>query len=164
MAIDLSGQSAGAVTGGTSDNQVATETAPPFDVQPNVSNHFAWLRTLLGLQRTLLAAVRTAVSLIGFGFTVAQFFQRLQGPVADGVPKLAPELPRDLGLVLIATGVVSLAAFTWQYHTAVAYLKSGPFSVIAVSSGKPLHNSVNLITSVVMAIGVAAFGSVFIRF
>ena len=151
-------------TRGTSGSRVTIESAPPFDVQPNVSNHFAWLRTLLGLQRTLLAAVRTAVSLIGFGFTVAQFFQRLQVPVADGVPKLGHELPRDLGLVLIATGVVSLAAFTWQYHTTVAYLKSGPFSVIAIASEKPMHTSVNLITFVVMAIGVAAFGSVFVRF
>ena len=31
-----------------------------FDVQPNVSNHFAWMRTQLALQRTMLAAVRTA--------------------------------------------------------------------------------------------------------
>jgi putative membrane protein len=45
----------------------------PFDVQPSVNNHFAWLRTVMGLERTLMAAVRTSMSLIGFGFTVAQF-------------------------------------------------------------------------------------------
>lgn len=50
---------------------------PRFDVQPTVGNHFAWMRTMLGLQRTLMAAVRTAVSLIGFGFTVAQFFEKM---------------------------------------------------------------------------------------
>lgn len=141
-----------------------TELALPFEIQPNVGNHFAWMRTLLGLQRTLLAAVRTAVSLIGFGFTVAQFFQRLQGNVPDGMRAMGHELPRDLGLVLIAAGVVSLAAFTWQYHTTVAYLKSAPFAAIAVSSEKPLHTSVNLIACVVLLIGVAAFGSIFIRF
>ena len=141
-----------------------TEPAIPFDVQPNVGNHFAWMRTLLGLQRTLLAAVRTAVSLIGFGFTVAQFFQRMQENVPAGMRAMGHELPRDLGLVLIAAGVVSLATFTWQYHSTVAYLKSGPFAAIAVTREKPLHSSANLIAFVVMAIGVAAFGSVFVRF
>lgn len=99
-------------------------TAPGsgFDVQPSVGNHFAWIRTLLGLQRTLMAAVRTAASLVGFGFTVAQFFQRLQGNVPDGLRMMNPETPRIVGLVLIATGVVSLAIFTWQYWSAVKYL------------------------------------------
>jgi uncharacterized membrane protein YidH (DUF202 family) len=35
-------------------------------------------------QRMPLASVRTAVSLIGCGFTVAQFFQKLAGGGAGG--------------------------------------------------------------------------------
>src|SRR5215831_1389104 len=94
--------------------------APRFEAQPNVANHFAWLRTLMGLQRTLMAAVRTAVSLIGFGFTVAQFFQRIRSNLPDEVRNVRPEIPRNLGLVLITAGIVSLAVFTWQYRNATA--------------------------------------------
>jgi putative membrane protein len=141
-----------------------TESTDRFDVQPSVSNHFAWIRTQLGLQRTLMAAVRTSVSLIGFGFTVAQFFQRLQSNVADDVRQLNPEIPRNLGLVLIAAGVISLAVFTWQYRYATAYLRSGEFAVLAGVHKKPLHTSTYLIAWVVMLIGVAAFVSVFARF
>ena len=54
---------------------------PSFDVQPSIGNHFAWIRTVLALQRTLMAAVRTSVSLIGFGFTVAQFFEKFRSKV-----------------------------------------------------------------------------------
>ncbi|HEX5264073.1 MAG TPA: DUF202 domain-containing protein, partial [Phenylobacterium sp.] len=88
-----------------------SETGARFEAQPNVGNHFAWIRTQLGLQRTLMAAVRTGVSLIGFGFTVAQFFQRLQGSAEATARHLGPDAPRNLGLVLIAAGVICVASF-----------------------------------------------------
>jgi putative membrane protein len=137
-------------------------SAAHFDVQPNVGNHFAWLRTLMALQRTLMAAVRTAVSLIGFGFTVAQFFQRMRSNLPEGVRELREEVPRNLGLVLIAAGVISLAVFTWQYHSATGYLRSAPFK--AITGAKPMHTSSYMIAFAVMLIGVAAFVSIFARF
>jgi len=142
-----------------------TITSPSdLEVQPTVSNHFSWMRTQMGLERTLMAGVRTAVSLIGFGFTVAQFFQRMQGDGPAGLHQLGPEAPRNLGLVLIAAGVLSLAVFTWQYHRANVYLRGDPFSAIAGVGGRKAHTSTYLVAFVVMLIGVAAFGSVFMRF
>jgi len=134
-----------------------------FDAAPSVSNHFAWMRTQLGLQRTLMAAVRTAVSLIGFGFTVAQFFQRMHGEAAE---KFGVDLPRNLGLVLIATGVLSLATFTLAYRNAALYMRSDEFKAISggVDAKRPMHNATYLAAFAVMAIGVAAFVSVFLHF
>jgi putative membrane protein len=138
-------------------------TEPPrFDATPSVSNHFAWIRTQLGLQRTLMAATRTSVSLIGFGFTVAQFFQRMQG--VEGMSKFGVDLPRNLGLVLIAAGVVSLFVFTWQYHIASAYLRAPDFQAIAGISKRHMHSASYFVAIVVMLIGIAAFGSVFLHF
>src|SRR5687768_10332161 len=54
-------------------------------VEPNAGNHLAWLNAILGLQRTLMAAERTAVTLIAFGFTVAQIFRNME-----------PDVPRAL--------------------------------------------------------------------
>jgi putative membrane protein len=138
-----------------------SETHPRFDVQPSVSNHFAWIRTELGLQRTLMAAVRTGVSLIGFGFTVAQFFQRLQGSAEATARHLGPDAPRNLGLVLIAAGVVCVATFTWDYRQTTAYMLK-EYSAIAVT--RKMRTSSYVVAFVVMLIGVAAFGSVFLRF
>jgi putative membrane protein len=136
--------------------------ADRFDSQPNVSNHFAWLRTVMGLQRTLMAAVRTSISLIGFGFTVAQFFEKIKRNLPEGVRDLGEEVPRNLGLSLIAAGVVSLAVFTWQYRAAMRYMHSEPFHAIAKE--KPMHTSVYLLAVIVILIGVTAFLSIVIRF
>lgn len=141
------------------------EAAAPrrFDVEPSVNNHFAWVRTSLGLQRTLMAAVRTAVSLIGFGFTVAQFFENLRGELPPGVRDVRAETPRNLGLVLIGAGVASLALFTWQYHVASRYLRSPPYDVL-VARERPMASSAYIVAFAVLLIGVAAFVSVLLRF
>jgi len=134
-----------------------------FDVQPTASNHFAWMNTQMALGRTLMAATRTAVSLIGFGFTVAQFFEKLIDKAPGELRHLHPETPRNLGLALIAAGVVSLIVFTLQYHRASAYIRSGDFAAVAGLGGRPMLSAVYLTAGVVILIGVAAFASVFAR-
>ena len=134
-----------------------------FDVQPSVGNHFAWMRTMLALQRTLMASVRTSVSLIGFGFTVAQFFDKMRDKVPEGMRGLGVNIPRSLGLVLIGAGVISLIMFLWQYKTSVAHLKSGDFAVLATTE-KTLHRPAYIVAYAVILIGIAAFASVFLRF
>ena len=136
----------------------------PFEVRADIGNHFAWIRTQLALQNTLMAAVRTSVSLIGFGFTVAQFFQHLVANAPEEVRSLRAEVPRNLGLVLIAAGVFSLALFTFQYHRASAYMRSGELEELAGPYKKPLRTSIYVVSFAVMFIGVAAFVSVWFRF
>jgi putative membrane protein len=134
-----------------------------IDVQPTASNHFAWMNTRMAMERTLMAATRTAISLIGFGFTVAQFFEKLIDKAPEELRHLRPETPRNLGLALIAAGVVSLAAFTFQYHRATNYMRSGDYAAIAGFGDKHMHSSSYLTSFVVLLIGVAAFVSVFAR-
>lgn len=136
---------------------------PRFDTEPSVSNHFAWLRTMMALQNTLMAAVRTSVSLIGFGFTVAQFFQKMRSNLPAELRDVRPDVPRNLGLLLIAAGVLSLAVFTWQFQNASRYLRSPPYNVLAPRE-KPMRTSSYLIAFTVLLIGLIAFGSVFLRF
>jgi len=142
----------------------AVQPNSKFEAEPNVSNHFAWIRTMLGLQRTLMAAVRTSVSLIGFGFTVAQFFDKLRSNVPEGAPALRINAPRDLGLLLIGAGVISLLSFIWQYREAVKYMRSGEFAGLAASLKAPLHRSANIAAYTVLVIGIAAFVSILARF
>ena len=141
---------------------MATETSE-FDVQPSVGNHFAWMRTMLALQRTLMAAVRTSVSLIGFGFTVAQFFEKMRDKVPEGMRDTRMNIPRDLGLILIGAGVFSLVLFLWQYNRSVEHLKSGDYAVLATNE-KTLHRPTYIVGFAVIIIGIAAFVSVFLRF
>jgi putative membrane protein len=61
-------------------------------------------RTRLAEDRTLMAVIRTSLSLIGFGFTIYQFFQRLREQ--EVITRAAA--PRHFGLALVALGVLML--------------------------------------------------------
>jgi putative membrane protein len=141
-----------------------TESGSRFGADPSVSNHFAWIRTMLGFQRTLMATVRTSVSLIGFGFTVAQFFDKLRTNTPVEIRWARINGPRDLGLMLIAAGVISLFSFIWQYREAVKYMNSGELAALAAGTKNPLNRSTYLAAYTVLLIGVAAFVSILFRF
>jgi len=64
----------------------------------------AFQRTRLAEDRTLMAVIRTSLSLIGFGFTIFQFFQRLREQ--DVITRAAA--PRHFGLALVTLGVLML--------------------------------------------------------
>ena len=57
---------------------LAAPNAARFEVRVTADSHFGWLRTRLSVERTMMSWLRTAVSLIGFGFAIVQFFERLQ--------------------------------------------------------------------------------------
>ena len=134
-----------------------------FEAEPNVSNHFAWVRTRLGLERTYLAWLRTAVSLIGFGFTIVQFFARLQKTPGIGGREMRPQEPRDLGLALIATGIGVLVISSWQYLSLQSYLR-GQFREIAPAPADRRRSPALFAGAVLGLIGIGAFVSVFYHF
>jgi putative membrane protein len=71
-------------------------------------------RTMMAAERSLMAWIRTAISMIGFGFTIYKFFQYLPEEIASGNIQ-RPQAPRNLGLTLIALGTLALTAATWQH-------------------------------------------------
>ena len=139
------------------------EARNSFDVQPNVSNHFSWLRTRLALERTFMAWMRTAVSLIGFGFTITQFFARLQNMPTDALRPMGEDAPRNLGLTLIACGVAALAISAWQYRESLKYLSSEDFRTIRKFPNRVVRTPVFTAAMVLMGVGIAAFVAVFFR-
>ena len=142
---------------------MSTASDARFDARPTAGNHFSWMNTVLSLQRTLMAATRTSVSLVGFGFTVAQFFEKVRSNAPEGMRVMRPEGPRDFGLALIGAGVISLALFTWQYNVAIRNMRKGEFAPLAGDAGRPLLAPVYIVAGAVMLIGVAAFATIFMR-
>lgn len=72
-------------------------------------------RTIIAEERTLMAWIRTSLSMIGFGFSIYNFFRYLPEEIAAGSAQ-RPHAPRNLGMSLIALGTLALAAAAWQHR------------------------------------------------
>lgn len=105
-----------------------------------------------------MAWVRTATALIGFGFTIVQFYVRLSS--TPGVaPARAPNVPTALGVLLVGTGVISLTLAFVQYLRSRHFLDALPDA--EVLPGSSVHAWVAA-TAVWMA-GIVALASIVIR-
>ena len=91
-------------------------------VKPLNSNQLAVDRTRLAHERTLMAWVRTATSLISFGFTIYKFFQYLQ----DKSQALADRIfgPREFALIMIGIGLLALLFATIQHRRDMVTLRA----------------------------------------
>ena len=133
-----------------------------FEVKATASDHFSWLRTRLSVERTMMSWVRTATGLIGFGFTIVQFFDRMQ-QMPGTAPAHFPEAPRYLGLSLIACGVIALLIAIWEYHWALRYLWSGNFAAIAGVTREGKQTPLLAVAVVLALVGIFAFFAVLLR-
>jgi putative membrane protein len=97
----------------------------PATHAPDQSTLLALKRNLMAGERTLMAWIRTSISMIGFGFTVAKLFQALadkdiliKGPAgrtwsAEGV-----------GMTLIALGTFALVCAVVDYRRELKLLRA----------------------------------------
>jgi putative membrane protein len=133
-----------------------------FTVKTTSDSHFAWIRTRLSIERTIMSWIRTATALIGFGFTIVQFFERLAS--MEGVaPALRPAAPRYVGLILILAGILALAVSIWQYRRLLSYLWEPPFTPLAGVKGAKHQTPIYAVTIVLLLGGVFAFLTVLTR-
>jgi putative membrane protein len=100
------------------------------------STELALDRTWLAHERTLMAWIRTATSMISFGFTIYKFFQ------FETEKKAGPHgllTPRDFALIMIGIGLVSLLLATIGHRREMRELgpemKGGRRSLAEVVAG-----------------------------
>jgi putative membrane protein len=139
----------------------STPAADRFEVRVTSDSHFAWLRTRMALERTMMAWMRTAVSLIGFGFAIVQFFERMDQMPGAQSPYL-PNAPKYLGLSLIFCGIVALIISIWQYQWVARYLRSGSFARVA-GLKEGMQTPVIAIAVLLALIGLFAFAAVLLH-
>ena len=122
----------------------------------NVSTELAKERTREAADRTLMAWIRTCLSLIGFGFGIAKFRDIL---VEAGMRRGPEHLQSTLifGLSFIALGIFGLLAAVIQHWRILQHIKFGNF---AYTGFRP----VVMVTAIILLIiGLFAFISIALR-
>ena len=77
-----------------------------------ISTQLSWMRSDLSNLRTLLAWARTSVSMIGFGFTIYNFYRGfLEELAAAGRTDAA----RNLGLALVTAGTLAMVVAVFNF-------------------------------------------------
>ena len=84
------------------------------EVKLDSSTQLATLRTSAAYERTMMAWIRTATSLITFGFGVYKFFDVQRDP---GQAKNHLIGPREFGMILVSIGLLALVLATWENRT-----------------------------------------------
>jgi putative membrane protein len=113
----------------------------------------AFARTGLAADRTLMAWIRTAFSMISFGFTIGKFFEYLN----EQSHRTAREgNGHVLAVLLITLGIASLVAGVWEYRHAVNRLEE------AAGLGHRTR-SILVVAILVALLGVVALAGLFVR-
>jgi inner membrane protein YidH len=125
--------------------------------QKSITNELAKERSREAADRTLMAWIRTALSLIGFGFAIASFRDiLLEGGLIKNPHK---EFNGALvfGLSFVSLGVLGLLAATLQHWNILQHLKQDDFSYTGF---RPLA----FVTAILlMLIGLFAFIAVLVH-
>jgi putative membrane protein len=140
----------------------ATDASSRFEVRATANDHFAWLRTRLAVERTMMAYMRTAIALIGFGFGIFQFVYSLQNEPEFGSARF-PNSAWYLGLALIACGVLTAAFSLREYRYLLRYLWGGSYAAVAGLDKERRHTPLLAVTGVLIVVGLFAFFAVLAR-
>lgn len=133
-----------------------------FEVRATADSHFAWVRTRLAVERTLMAYMRTAVSLIGFGFAIVQFFERFHN-MPGAAPARYPDAAWYLGLALIFCGVMAMVISLREFHWTLRYLWSENFAAIAGMRAERKQTPLYAVAIAIICVGTFAFFAVLLR-
>jgi putative membrane protein len=125
--------------------------------QKNISNELAKERSRQASDRTLMAWIRTALSLIGFGFAIASFRDILIEGGFIRNPHNVLNGALVFGLGFISLGVLGLLAATMQHWNILQHLKRDDFSYTGF---RPLAF---IMAILLMLIGLFAFIAVLVH-
>jgi putative membrane protein len=152
-------------------DETADHSVPPLSGSRDTATELAARRTGMAVQRTRLSAdrtlmsvIRTALSLIGFGFTIFQFFHKLNPTVAQ--PGTHPA--RNFGATLALLGILMLAVGIAYHALFMRGLRKTRAEMTAsglIHGESAFPASLTLGTALVLlAIGLAAAASIVFDF
>jgi putative membrane protein len=136
-------------------NEPSVDTTP----RAGVGNELAVQNMLLAYERTMLSWVRTATSLISFGFSIQQFFRATR--IADAARERLLG-PAELGTAMTVIGLVALLLATVDQRVAMRELGLR----YPVSAGYPPipRSHSRILAALIALLGLCALLVRFVRF
>ena len=125
-------------------------------VRERPETHFSWLRTRLSVERTMMSWVRTSTAMIGFGFTIYQFFDRFN-QMQGVAPPRHPNAIRFIALSLVGLGTLCMLMALTEYRTMVRYLWSEEYRGIAGMDERPHTTPLIYVAVLLAAVGLFTF-------
>src|SRR5262249_50731663 len=123
-----------------------------YVAQLDTNTKLAFERTGAAYDRTMMAWIRTATSLISFGFAIFKFFQlELHGGVHESHWIGA----RGFAVLMVGIGLVSLLIGAVEYHENMKSLRA--------QCPELPHSRTGVLASLIFALGVLAFVMVLLR-
>src|SRR4029453_4871360 len=109
------------------------------------------MRTIMAADRTLMAWIRTSLSMLSFGFTIYKFLDAM----AEHDQLARSNSPQQVGMFLAGMGTAAMVLGTWSYWATLRDLQR----VEEFRLGRPV-----LIMALIMSMaGVALFASITTR-
>jgi putative membrane protein len=123
------------------------------DTELKITDILALDRTRMAAERTLMAWLRTALSMITFGFSIYKFLEFLQEE--SKVPPLVPRAPQNLGLTLIGIGTFALIIACVQYRKYIHALRP--------AQPNKIWDLTFIVSCCIALLGLLIFGSIIFR-
>jgi putative membrane protein len=129
------------------------------EVKTNLTNELAKERNRAAYDRTLMAWIRTAISLIAFGFAIAKSYEYIEMDEMETTGRFIDQIhaPLWFGISFIVLGMICILGGVIQYVKVVQQLQSGRFTY---GEPRPLAKIVALI---LLIIGIFALITIFQR-
>lgn len=129
------------------------------EAKTNLTNELAKERNRAAYDRTLMAWIRTAISLIAFGFAIAKSYEYIEMDQMEKTGRFIDQIhaPIWFGTSFIVLGLLCIFGGVIQYVKVVQQLQSGQFTY---GEPRPLAKIVALI---LLIIGVFALITIFQR-
>jgi putative membrane protein len=129
------------------------------EVKTNLANELAKERNRAAYDRTLMAWIRTAISLIGFGFAIAKSYEYIHMDEMEKTGRFIDQIhaPLWFGMSFIVLGMLCILGGVIQYAEVVKRIQSAQFTY---GEPRPLAKIVALI---LLIIGIFALITLFQR-
>lgn len=103
-------------------NQIMGEVADHSDsTPPDAATILAVERTRVAYDRTMMAWIRTAISLLTFGFGIYKFFEIGTGRTQGVAHRIGP---REFGLTMVSIGLISLLLAAFDNRRNISQLEA----------------------------------------